>query len=131
MVEHSPAPTPSRAVYGFVLYLACKFSFLLYLVWAYVPPHWLEYVGLNYWPQRYWALAIPVYVFLAFVMLGFCFYPGLNMLLTPPLDSMQVLTDSHAKPFIPSSSLSMCDLPITDVSRRLHLNYGDEEFMNE
>ena len=32
--EASPAPTPSRAVYGFVMWLLAHLTLLLYLVWA-------------------------------------------------------------------------------------------------
>ena len=43
--EHSPAPTPDRAVYGFVLYLA-SYSFLaLYLAWALLPDNLLTQLG--------------------------------------------------------------------------------------
>ena len=33
-MEASPAPTPSRAVYGFVMWLLAHLALLLYLVWA-------------------------------------------------------------------------------------------------
>ena len=45
--EHSPAPTPSRAVYGFVLYLLSYFFLLLYFVWALVPDTFLTQANLE------------------------------------------------------------------------------------
>ena len=33
-MEASPAPTPSRAVYGFVMWLLAHLTLLLYLAWA-------------------------------------------------------------------------------------------------
>lgn len=34
---------------------------MLYLVWAYTPPHLLARIGVTYFPTTYWALAIPAW----------------------------------------------------------------------
>lgn len=51
MSEHTPAPTPSRGVYGFALYLTCVCSFGLYVIWAAVPDSVLHWFGITYYPQ--------------------------------------------------------------------------------
>ena len=79
MAEHSPSPTPERAIYGFVLYVAtymlfgkkrfinvnttnCCIDWVtcnnyallgLYISWAYLPESWLTMLGITYLPQRF------------------------------------------------------------------------------
>jgi len=40
--EHSPSPTPERAVYGFVLYLLSTAIFFVYCLWLAVPDSVLQ-----------------------------------------------------------------------------------------
>merc|ERR1712098_786552 len=94
--EHSPAPTPSRAVYGFVMYLLSYSALILYLIWAIVPDDILEWAGLDFLPQKYWAVAIPVYLSVLFFTFVFVIYPCLGMISTPPLTDIRHVTDSHS-----------------------------------
>ncbi|XP_074655575.1 phosphatidylinositol N-acetylglucosaminyltransferase subunit P-like isoform X2 [Tubulanus polymorphus] len=125
--EHSPSPTPERAIYGFVLYLfgiigLCELS--LYIIWAFIPLSWLEAVGLTYWPQKYWAFAAPVYGSVAFVFI-IIFYVASNFLLTAPCDSMQTITDKFAKTIktdLPEGCVPpIGDMDISEVNRILYM----------
>ncbi|ODQ50672.1 ribokinase [Saitoella complicata NRRL Y-17804] len=55
----SQAPRPSTEYYGFVLYLLSSLSLLLWLLWSFTPSPWLEGIGITYFPDRWWALALP------------------------------------------------------------------------
>ncbi|XP_046850614.1 phosphatidylinositol N-acetylglucosaminyltransferase subunit P-like isoform X2 [Xenia sp. Carnegie-2017] len=52
MAEHSPSPTPERAIYGFFLYITTYLVFGLYIMWAFLPDSILNYIGITYLPQR-------------------------------------------------------------------------------
>ena len=91
--EHSPAPTPSRAVYGFVLFLMSHGSLVIYLIWAIVPDHLLQMIGLDFLPQKYWAVAIPVYFSVLLFTFVFVIYPCLGMISTPSVSDIRQITD--------------------------------------
>ncbi|XP_050295071.1 phosphatidylinositol N-acetylglucosaminyltransferase subunit P-like isoform X1 [Anthonomus grandis grandis] len=93
MPEHTPAPTPSRAVYGFVMFLSFRIFFIVYLIWALVPEQYFEFFGIDFLPQRHWAVSIPIYLGTVFVIFGFAIYPGLGLLITPDIDDMKTIMD--------------------------------------
>ncbi|XP_038061922.1 phosphatidylinositol N-acetylglucosaminyltransferase subunit P-like [Patiria miniata] len=127
MADINPSPTPERAIYGFVLYLSSIFGFALYCVWAFVPEKWLHSIGLTYWPQKYWALAIPTYISVGFVFV-LVFFVAFNLINAPSLDSVKTVTDAQTRPVDPDTTLqpsaapTVTDIPISEVNRRLYLN---------
>ena len=82
--DHSPSPTPERAVYGFVVYLLSTGSFLFYILWLIVPEDIFESLGITFLPQKYWAVAIPIYLSVAFFLFVIVIYPSLGMCMYSP-----------------------------------------------
>jgi hypothetical protein len=83
--------TPSYEYYGFVMYLISFVAFGIYLIWAYVPDEILHSLGITYYPNRYWALAMPVWI-MTFVWFVFISFMTINMMNTPSFDSYIALT---------------------------------------
>lgn len=97
MAEQSPAPTPSRGIYGFVIYLLFKTLFVLYVLWAFIPHEFYEkYLGITELPNKYFALFIPILVLTATTFFAFFVYPSFSFIMTPDIDSVETVTDSHS-----------------------------------
>lgn len=96
-LQHNPSPTPERAVYGFILYLLGTAGFGLYLIWLLLPEELLHFLGIGqFLPQKYWAVALPIYFSVAFFLFVFVVYPSLGLLNTPRLDDVRNVTDEFA-----------------------------------
>jgi len=97
MPEHTPAPTPSRGIYGFVIYLIFATLFILYFLWAFIPLSFYEDIlGITELPNKYFALFIPLLVLTATTLFAFCIYPSIGFLMTPNIDSINTITDSSS-----------------------------------
>jgi phosphatidylinositol glycan class P protein len=48
-------------LYGFFSWNLSAFAFFLYMIWAFVPDEILRALGINYIPNKYYAVAIPLW----------------------------------------------------------------------
>ncbi|KAK2148883.1 hypothetical protein LSH36_477g01047 [Paralvinella palmiformis] len=125
MSKNTPSPTPERAIYGFVLYLGAWVCLAIYLVWAYIPDDWLHAVGLTYWPQKYWAIAVPCYLLVTLISIVTLYVAG-NFILTVPLDSINTIEDTYSCQVVDVNNLPddavppIGDIPIADVNKILY-----------
>lgn len=90
MPEHTPAPTPHRAIYGYTFYLLVITLFVFYFLWALLPTkEW----GLTYLPDKYFAILLPMLVLVGLSFFAFIIYPAINMSLTADKDEMCSVAD--------------------------------------
>ncbi|KAH6990786.1 PIG-P-domain-containing protein [Ilyonectria sp. MPI-CAGE-AT-0026] len=94
-VPRAAPKVPTYEYYGFVLYLFSSLTFLVYLLWGYLPSAFLRALGIDayFYPNRWWALAIPAFI----VMSVFYIYVALaaynTEILTLPLASVETIVD--------------------------------------
>lgn len=130
MGEHTPAPSPGRSYYGFVLYLLGWACIVTYLIWAMVPHSYLSALGLTYIPQPYWALALPSVMITLVFSFVFVIYPSINFMLVLRPHDLRNITDSMALkeedyPHEEFTVPPVYDLDISQVCRALHKSQGE------
>ncbi|XP_068663558.1 phosphatidylinositol N-acetylglucosaminyltransferase subunit P isoform X2 [Aristolochia californica] len=110
--EHGLKPSE---VYGFVGSITTIIATAIFFTWAYVPEPWLHYLGITYYPSRYWALAMPAYVIIT-VVLAISFYIGLNFIATPSPTSLNTVFDEYSRDPITRRTDAEGDQPIEPIS---------------
>lgn len=58
---------PTYEYYGFTLYLASCGAFIFFCLWSFLPTPFLHRLGVFYYPNRWWALAVPSWLVVATV----------------------------------------------------------------
>ena len=96
MAEQSPAPTASRSIYGFVIYLIFTTLFVLYVLWALIPIDFYESIGITELPNKYFALFLPILILTATTVFAFFVYPSFSLIMTSNIDSINTITDLSA-----------------------------------
>ncbi|KAI9171743.1 Vacuolar protein sorting-associated protein [Paramyrothecium foliicola] len=96
-VARAAPQVPTYEYYGFVLYLFSSFSFLIYLLWSYLPSPFLHALGIDYYPDRWWALAVPAFLVMTVVYIYVALATYNTERLTIPLHSVETLVDGAGK----------------------------------
>ena len=71
--------------------------YLMYLAWAYTPEALLHDLGITYYPDKYWALAVPIWICVT-VLYGAWMYEGINRMSVKPTDAVELMEDSWGIP---------------------------------
>jgi len=95
-VPRASPKVPTYEYYGFVLYLFSSLTFLIYLLWSYLPSPFLHALGIYYYPNRWWSLAIPSFLVMSLVYIYVALAAYNTEILTLPLGSLETVVDEAA-----------------------------------
>lgn len=88
------SPTvPTYEYYGFALYLFSSLAFGLYLLWSYLPSPFLHALGIYYYPNRWWSLALPAWLVVAVIWVFVALASYNTGYLTLALDNVECMVD--------------------------------------
>jgi len=119
-VPRASPKVPTYEYYGFALYLGSSAAFLMYILWAYVPAPMLHQMGIHYYPNRWWALAVPCWL-VALVMYIFVALASYNTrYLTLPLSSCENLVDECAQIAVVDKTSGKIARDVVFVTDKLH-----------
>lgn len=88
---------PTYEYYGFALYLFSSLSFLIYLLWSYLPSPFLHALGIDYYPNRWWSLAVPSFIVMLLVYIYVALAAYNVEILTLSMSSIETVVDEAAQ----------------------------------
>lgn len=91
---------PTHSIYAFVGLIASYVFLFAYLGWALLPSSVLHKLGITYYPSQYYAIAIPAYGLVTFLLIIVA-YIGVNMINTP--DPEDLITVRDKNPIVPNA----------------------------
>ena len=74
-------PENDFAVYAFVSWIATITVYFIFIVWSLTPEYLLHSFGITYYPPKYYALALPIYILVTYFFVGIA-YMAWNMMNT-------------------------------------------------
>lgn len=96
-VPRAAPKVPTYEYYGFVLYLFSSLAFGIYLLWSYLPSPFLHALGIYYYPNRWWSLAVPSFLVMLLVYIYVALASYNIEVLTLPLESIETVVDEAAQ----------------------------------
>ncbi|KAH6622313.1 PIG-P-domain-containing protein [Boeremia exigua] len=96
-VPRASPKVPTYEYYGFAVYLGSSAAFLMYILWAYVPAPLLHQMGIWWYPDRWWALAVPCWLVALVIYIYVALASYNTRYLTLPLNSCENLVDETAQ----------------------------------
>ncbi|KAF7956629.1 hypothetical protein EAE96_003963 [Botrytis aclada] len=95
-VPRASPKVPTYEYYGFVLYLFSSLTFLLYLLWSYLPSPFLHALGIYYYPNRWWSLALPSWIVMLLVYIYVALASYNTGYLTLGMSNVETIIDGAA-----------------------------------
>ena len=77
---------------SFAAWISTIFVYFCYLGWAFLPGDTLHSLGITYYPDRYYAVSLPAYFLVFYVLTGIS-YIGYNMMNTLEPESFNTVHD--------------------------------------
>ena len=69
---------------------------VMYILWSYLPYHFLHMIGIYYYPNRWWSLAIPSFLVMTIVYIYIALASYNTGYLTLPMASLECIVDEAA-----------------------------------
>lgn len=69
---------------------------VMYLLWSYLPSPFLHQLGINYYPNRWWSLAIPAFLVIVIVYIYVALACYNTEYITLPMSSIENIVDEAA-----------------------------------
>ncbi|EPX74727.1 pig-P subunit [Schizosaccharomyces octosporus yFS286] len=111
---------PTYEYYGFVLYLVSMVAFGLFICWAILPASAVNYLEIQSYLSRWWALAIPSWILVLIIYIHVALTAYNTEVLTRPLNSLEYLVDQYSQ--VGEEDRAACgrvvDLRLCDVNRQ-------------
>ncbi|GAU96207.1 hypothetical protein RvY_07685 [Ramazzottius varieornatus] len=120
----SPSASPERAIYGFALLLASITAAVVYLVWAVVPVEYLEWIGIDFLPSKYWVVVAPLCICSLVFFIPLC-YGFICLRLLPASGIEHIAVDEYSRTSLyskldqtPSGGIPpLCDIPLEHIGK--------------
>ena len=100
-------------LYGFFSWILSAIVFIVYIIWAFVPDHILSSYGIVYIPDKYYAIAAPLWVAVT-MFFSLQLYVSLCMIYTPDIESYDTLQDKFS--ILKNPKVNQVDLSKNDDS---------------
>ncbi|KZM19382.1 uncharacterized protein EKO05_0002962 [Ascochyta rabiei] len=129
-VPRASPKVPTYEYYGFAVYLGSSAAFLMYILWAYVPAPLLHQMGIWWYPDRWWALAVPCWLVALVIYIYVALASYNTRYLTLPLNSCENLVDETAQvAVVDRKTRQIARSPVFGIDRT-NTNTSDQDASN-